>query len=201
MFTNFIWLINWSLLVYTGYFKFCCYYNESNKAWYFMWIIYLHKIFSPVFLINEQRCHKKCLLQLWLALYFDQDFIYSFLLTLSLLAATCHLLITFANSLDPDQDRKNVSPDLDPNRLTLIVFLKEFFLKSKFWKKLADDNNSMKNDPACKRVKPVCEKMAYQTDTDNESPHLPMLMCRSRKFCQREGVQLFFSLCGERGSK
>ena len=31
----------------------------------------------------------------------------------------CHLLITFANSLDPDQDRQNVCPDLDPNCLTL----------------------------------------------------------------------------------
>ena len=33
----------------------------------------------------------------------------------------CILLITFANSLDPDQDRQNdsVSPDLDPNHLTL----------------------------------------------------------------------------------
>ena len=30
----------------------------------------------------------------------------------------CHLLITFANSLGPDQDRQNVGPDLDPNRLT-----------------------------------------------------------------------------------
>ena len=29
------------------------------------------------------------------------------------------LLITFANSLNPDQDRHNVGPDLDPNRLTL----------------------------------------------------------------------------------
>ena len=28
------------------------------------------------------------------------------------------LLITFANSLDPDQDRLNVGPDLDPNGLT-----------------------------------------------------------------------------------
>ena len=27
----------------------------------------------------------------------------------------CHLLITFANSLDPDQSRQNVAPDLDPN--------------------------------------------------------------------------------------
>ena len=28
------------------------------------------------------------------------------------------LLITFANSLDPDQARQNVRPDLDPNCLT-----------------------------------------------------------------------------------
>ena len=31
----------------------------------------------------------------------------------------CHLLIAFVNSLDPDQDPQNVSPDLDPNSLTL----------------------------------------------------------------------------------
>ena len=31
----------------------------------------------------------------------------------------CCLLITFANSLDPDQDRQNVGPDLGLNRLTL----------------------------------------------------------------------------------
>ena len=31
----------------------------------------------------------------------------------------CFLLLTFANSLDPDQDRQNVSPGLDPNHLTL----------------------------------------------------------------------------------
>ena len=28
-------------------------------------------------------------------------------------------LKTFANSLDPDQDRQNVGPDLDPNGLTI----------------------------------------------------------------------------------
>ena len=32
----------------------------------------------------------------------------------------CRLLMNFANSLDPDQDRHNVGPDLDPNRLTLL---------------------------------------------------------------------------------
>ena len=42
----------------------------------------------------------------------------------------CHLLITSANSLDPDQDRQNVGPDLDHLTLgTLIVFLKEFLKK------------------------------------------------------------------------
>ena len=30
----------------------------------------------------------------------------------------CHLLIIFANSLDPDQAQQNVGPDLDPNCLT-----------------------------------------------------------------------------------
>ena len=30
----------------------------------------------------------------------------------------------FANSLDPDQDQQNFSTEMDPNRLTLIVFLK-----------------------------------------------------------------------------
>ena len=31
----------------------------------------------------------------------------------------CHLLLIFVKSLDPDQDRQNVGPDLDPNGLTL----------------------------------------------------------------------------------
>ena len=31
----------------------------------------------------------------------------------------CRLLITFANSLDPDQAWQNIRPDLDPNCLTL----------------------------------------------------------------------------------
>ena len=31
----------------------------------------------------------------------------------------CHILIIFANSLDPDQARHNVGPDLDPSFLTL----------------------------------------------------------------------------------
>ena len=38
--------------------------------------------------------------------------------------------MTYANSLDPDQDWQNVGPELDPKPFeTLIVFLKEFFKK------------------------------------------------------------------------
>ena len=49
-----------------------------------------------------------------------------------MLAAT---FVTFANSLDPDQDQQNVGPDLDPNRLgTQNVSLKEFFEKVDFEK-------------------------------------------------------------------
>ena len=43
----------------------------------------------------------------------------------------CRLLITNANSLDPDQDQHFVGPDLNPNLFdTLLVFLKDFFEKS-----------------------------------------------------------------------
>ena len=45
----------------------------------------------------------------------------------------CRMLITLANSFDPDQNRHSVGPDLDPNRLT--VFLKECLEKADFEKK------------------------------------------------------------------
>ena len=47
------------------------------------------------------------------------------------------------NSLDPDQARQNVRPDLDPNCLTLMVFLKEFTEKDGF-EKSADDKKHEK---------------------------------------------------------
>ena len=42
--------------------------------------------------------------------------------------------VALANSLEPDQDRYNVGPDLDPNCLTLIVFMKEFLEKVNYEK-------------------------------------------------------------------
>ena len=57
----------------------------------------------------------------------------------SLLSVTCEhdkQHCTFANSLDPDQDRQNVGPDLDSNCLTLWwyswkIFFKKLILKKK----------------------------------------------------------------------
>ena len=54
---------------------------------------------------------------------------------LLLIFAFVRLLITLANSLDPDQARQHVGPDLDPKLFdTLMVFLKEFFEKVDFEK-------------------------------------------------------------------
>ena len=47
------------------------------------------------------------------------------------LMETCRLLITFANSLDPDQDQQNVGSDLDANCLCRTHFLKKLILKKK----------------------------------------------------------------------
>ena len=54
----------------------------------------------------------------------------------------CHLLITFADSLDPDQARLNVGLNMDPNCLTLMVFLKDFFVKVNFENKITEDKKA-----------------------------------------------------------
>ena len=61
---------------------------------------------------------------------------------------TCRLLITFANSLDPDQEQQNVGPDLDLNCLCRT----HFFFKKLNVKMSADDKENMKNYPACKEL-------------------------------------------------
>ena len=55
------------------------------------------------------------------------------------LPTECRLLITFANSLDPDQARHNVGPDLDPNCLTFRWYSKKNFSKKLILKKSADN--------------------------------------------------------------
>ena len=53
----------------------------------------------------------------------------------------CHLLITFANSLDPDQEPQNVGPGLNPSR---------FDTWTNFLKKVNFKKVSARNYPACK---------------------------------------------------
>ena len=65
------------------------------------------------------------------------------------------MLITFANSLDPDQAWLNDNQDLDPNCWqfgTLKVFLKAYFEKVKFKKNTQKNRQqkSMQNYPECK---------------------------------------------------
>ena len=55
-----------------------------------------------------------------------------------------HLLITFVNSLDPDQPWQNVGPDLDPKCWHSDSVPERSFWKSWFCKKSAEDNKSMK---------------------------------------------------------
>ena len=57
----------------------------------------------------------------------------------------CRLLITFANSLDQDQDQQNLGSDLDPNHLTFPSNSVPESCKSWFWKESAENNKSMKN--------------------------------------------------------
>ena len=66
----------------------------------------------------------------------------------------CPLLITFANSMHPDQARQNVGPDLGPNCLTLDDIPDYFFFSEKvdFEKKQQTTKNYEKL-PSMQRVK------------------------------------------------
>ena len=67
----------------------------------------------------------------------------------------CRLLLTFANSLDPDQAQHNFQSNLEQNMFdTHMVF---FFLK----KKSEDDDNKMKNYPACKELTYLLERAVF----------------------------------------
>ena len=50
-------------------------------------------------------------------------------LTLPASCEFCRLLMIFANSLDPDQARHSVGPELVLSFLTLMLFLEEYFEK------------------------------------------------------------------------
>ena len=61
-----------------------------------------------------------------------------------LFISQCHLLLTFANSLDLDQARQNVGPDLGPICLTLRWHSWNNSIKRWFRNKSADDKKAWK---------------------------------------------------------
>ena len=65
----------------------------------------------------------------------------------------CRLLITFANSLDPDQARQNVGPDLDPNYLTLWWYSWKICFWKKFKKNILRRQKKHAKLPSMQRVK------------------------------------------------
>ena len=76
--------------------------------------VFFH-FFSFRFIDSKNRCEtssicQKCQEQIMSMAYHSYPFLAS---------GDQPLLITFANSLDPDQGQQNVGPDPDPNHLTL----------------------------------------------------------------------------------
>ena len=83
---------------------------------------------------NLEACPGRTRTSISLLIFCQNFYVYSFLAS----GDFCCLLITFANSLDPDQEQQNDGPDLDPKPETLIVFKKVIFEKVNL-KKSADD--------------------------------------------------------------
>ena len=54
------------------------------------------------------------------------------------------LLTNFANSFDADQALHSVGPDVDPNCLTLMLFLMDFFLKKKNYENIVNKKKTCK---------------------------------------------------------
>ena len=80
----------------------------------------------------------------------------------------CPLLLTFANSLDPDQAHHNFHLSYLEQKMfdTQMVF---FFMKKK---NKSEDDNKMKNYPACKELTYILERAVF----DNKQQLAAILM-------------------------
>ena len=80
---------------------------------------------------------------------------YTYRLLISAYVLDMRLLITFVNSLDPDHDRQNLGPDLDPIKPsdTLIVFLEEFFENVNFEKSQQRQQQEHEILPSMQRIR------------------------------------------------
>ena len=102
--------------------------SVSSQALYY-WATVLHEDcileiqrFKTQIQITDDYCCKELWTRIWSSLQQHNQYNISWGCSFNSFLANCdfcHLLITLANSLDPDQDRQNVGPDLDPNCLTL----------------------------------------------------------------------------------
>ena len=72
------------------------------------------------------------------------------------------LLLTFANSLDPDQAQHNIQSNLEQKMFDTQM---GFFLNKK---RLEDDNNKMKNYPACKELTYLLERASLITNSNRQ---------------------------------
>ena len=71
--------------------------------------------------------------------------------SLPVISDVCHLPISFASSMDPDQARQNVGPDLDPNCFTLLYsILQEELFEEKNDLKKCQQTTEKPDCPACK---------------------------------------------------
>ena len=101
----------------------------------------------------------------------------------------CCLLTTFANSLDPDQAR-HVGPDLDPNCLIVMVFLKVFFLEKGNFEKSSRRQKACKNYSACKELihlpQQPCDQSTYTcTFTEIQDPEVQNTGSLTKKIRER----------------
>ena len=96
----------------------------------------------------------------------------------------CHLLITFANGLDPGQDGKTLVLIWSQTAWHTDSIPERIF--DNFEKKSADNNKSIKNYPACKEIWASAwdfQQCGILTCVDWDEPLQPPLKLRNSKWC------------------
>ena len=96
--------------------------------------------------------------------------------TLDSFVYQCCLLITLANSLEPDQAQRIFGPDQGPNCDIPILFLKEFLQKVNF-EKNQQMIKCMKNYPACNELRRFYDEVQAWSVSWNFRIFLQLLLC------------------------
>ena len=83
------------------------------------------------------------------------------ILTIKMSMTICRLLINFTNTLVPDQARRDVGPDLEPNYLILLWYSDSIFL-----------NSFEKNVTNCRRLKKFTNRLVQDQARQKVVPDL-----------------------------